>query len=340
MSFFKTTEEFAKYVPVDVNMHFENLSAAIAEADHLYIKALLGDLHDVLLTDYTSNNNVEAGINTMTADNQALLPHVQRALAYYAAYQMVEHVGVMVGSAGIQQVNGRDSQPAPRWKVRDLQLKYINNADRFADELLSYLEDNASGTKYQEWFTDADANTRLSGYIVYSTGIASKYIDINNSRRLFLRLKKRIKHIEENQIKRLICTDQHAALIAQIAANNLTAANEALIEIIEPIIAKKALYLSLPSIRVNVSNEGLHLLSSTDSITRQDQASHDDIKWLMKDLRENEFGFLADEDRLTKFLQDNINDYPLIRDSECYTANAVPRKWVADNDCNNKHFSI
>ena len=337
MILFKTTEEFTQYIPVDVNMNFDLLKPSIEEAEQLYLKDLLGEYYPILLEDYTDNNDVEAGINTMTADNQLLLPYVQRSLAYYAAFLMVEHIGVMVGSAGIQQVIGRDSQPAPRWKIRDLQIKYINSGDRFADRLLEYLENHASETVYQEWFEDENANTAISGVIVHSTTIASKYVDINDSRRVFLRMKKRIKDIEANQIKSLICGDQYEALLADL---NGSPESIALKTKLEPLIAKKALYLTLPQIRVNITNDGLHLLSSAESTVKQDHATHEDIKMLMHDLREGEFGYLADEDTVRKFIQDNISDYPLISASDCYTETAVPRKWVADNDKLNKHFSV
>ncbi len=337
---FKSTVEFARYIPVDINLKFEIIKPSIEEAEQLFIKDLLGDLYAPFLADYTANFTEVA--NGMSEENKALLPYVQRSLAYYAGYLMVEHVGVQVGSSGIQQTVGRDSQPAPRWKIRDLQMKYINSGDRFADDLLSFLEENASPTVYDEWYADIDANTKMSGAIVYSTKVASKYIDINESRRVFLRLKKRITDIETNHIKSLICGDQFEALITAIQTGGiaLTAQVVALIAKLEPLISKKALYLTMPSLRISISNEGIHLLSSGEGSVKQEHATDAQVKMLMDDLRDGEFGYLADEDNLKKFISDNIADYPLIEESACYSATAISRKWVADNDPCNKHFSV
>src|SRR5690606_8363341 len=133
-----------------------------------------------------------------------------------SVYLSVETIGVQMGSSGIKQSFALNPQPAPRWKIRDLQASLVPKGDRFAAWLLEYLEENASPTKYGAWYADMDANTRMSGLSVYSTTVASRYIDINQSRRLFLRLKKRIQQIESSYIRSLICGDQYAELVTQL----------------------------------------------------------------------------------------------------------------------------
>jgi hypothetical protein len=336
---FKSIDEVVKYVPLNANMHFETIKPAIIEAEELFIKELLGEYYAILLADYTDNTN-DAGENVdMNADNLEALPFVQRSLAYYASYLSVENLGVTVGDGGIQQSFSQNSQPAPRWKIRELQASYINKADRFADKLLEFLELNATAIKYGSWFTDASANTKLSGLIVYSTRIASRYIDINDSRRLFLRLRKRIKEIESRLIKSLICSDQYEQLITEIGTSP-SEENQKLLALLEPIISKKALYETIPSLRISINPEGIHLISVTDSTVMQLSATDKEIENLKYSLRDGEFGYLADEEKVKKFIADNIADYPLIADSACYRANPSNLKYVVDNDPRNKHFSV
>jgi hypothetical protein len=341
MSLFQSIPEVRKYIPIDANLPWEDFKPFIDEAEQAYIKGLLGDLYTPFLEDYTTNYNDVEQDNDMSADNKLLLPYIQRALAYYAALQSLPHMGVSVGSTGLQEQFGSNSRPAPRWKMRELQLQYITSADKHADILLQYMEDNASLTKYTEWFNDADANTSISGAIVYKTSIASQHIDINESRRLFLRLKKRIKVIEETDIKRMLCQEQYDELIEQLQADDVTAENQLLIDKLAPYISKKALYLTLPSLRVSVTDEGITMHSSSDGVVQKAAANQKDIETLKCSLKDDEQGYEADWKRFDQFLIDNISDYPLIESSTCYTSKVLTTpKYAPDNNAENKHFSV
>lgn len=336
----KSISELRQYIPVDENMDFATVQPAVEEAEQLYIKDLLGAYYPVYQGLYDTYYASLPAVPTEPL--KSLMPYVQRALAYYTMYLSVENLGVNIGDIGIQQQQGQNSQPAPRWKVRALQLKYLMQADRFADQLLEFLENTASAILYQEWFTDAVANTKMSGAIVYSTKIASKYIDINNSRRVFLRLKKRITEIEQNNVKRLICKDQYEELVTQIKTGSLTSENAALISHLESYISKRALYLTLPAMAVQVSHEGITMFSSNDSVVSEQLAGTRQIEDLMRSLKNAEWnGFDDDENKIRQFIEDNIADYPLIEASPCWTAKADPGpKFVPHNDPVNKHFSV
>lgn len=343
MPLLKAIAEIKEYAMIDANMRFASIKPYIFEAEELFIKPLLGDLYDPFLTDYTDNTDASGGQDPgMSADNKALLPYVQRALVYYSLLLAIDHVGVSVGDMGIQQTMAQNSQPAPRWKVRDLQVQYLTSGDRWADKLLEYLEENAAANKYQQWFDDEAANTKMSGTIVYSTSIASQYIDINESRRVFIRLKKRIKEIERYYIKSIICSDQYEELVTELQAGNVSDPNKSLIAMLEPIIAKKALYLTIPSLRISITDEGITMHSSNDSVVIKSAASKSDVNDLVNNLRKRELnGYEADEDRLRQFIIDNISDYPLIEGSSCWTYQPEDSpKYIPDNDPCNKHFSV
>jgi len=341
MPLFKTTSEVRKYLLVDSNMEFETLLTYINEAEEKFVKSLLGDLYPVLLADYTDHTDAEGNDVNMNPDNLLLLPYVQRALAYYTGYQSVTHIGVSLGEAGIQEQFGANSRPAPRWKTRDLKVEYINQGDQWADSLLEYLEENASPLKYNDWFADEKANTAMQGFIVYKTSIASQYIDINESRRVFLRLKKRIREIEQGEIKRLLCVDQYDEIVTQIKTGSLSANNTALINLLESYISKKALWLTIPSIRVSVTDEGVTIHSSNDSVVQKSSAQEKEVNALLDRLKLGDFGYEGDWQKVEQFIIDNIANYPLIEASTCWTirSTTLPR-YKVDNDPCNKHFSV
>jgi len=336
MPLITTISETKNYLAIDINTRIESLQPFINEAEILYIKPLLGaDFYATLIADYDSD------LTQMTADHQEAMPYIQRALAYYMAYLSVNQMGVNFGDMGIQHQHGENSMPAPQWKVDKLQLNYIQQADVHAEKMLEFLEANASALKYADWYNDLSVNTKLEGWMVNTTRAASMYIDINESRRIFLRLKKRIKEIEAGYIKRLICADQYNALVTEIQSDSVSAENELLIDQLRPIIAKMALYLTIPSLRISIGDQGIMLYSSNDGIITKQSADKEQVKNLLNSLKCEPFGYEADERNMEEFIKDNIADYPLIAASECYTIATDPGPtWRVENSSDNKHFSV
>jgi hypothetical protein len=341
MGLITTIAEFKKYIAIDANTKMATLLPYIEEAEQLYIVDLLGKaFYDEFLPLYTAS--VAAIPVPLSPDNAALLPYIQRCLAYYAQLQALPHLAVTFGDQGIRQHRGEDSDPAPRWQQEKLQFQALKNGDIHADKLLAFLEENASAIKYATWY-GSTANTINSGYIVYGTSTASKHIDINGSRRVFLKLRNKIREIETRTIPKLISQEQYDQLVTELKAGNATEANKALVEKIEPIVCKRALYMQLPFMRVQINENGIFVYSGTDDIIKADKLAGDpDIKILRAQLMdEEEFGYMADENALRQFILDNIDDYPLIKDSTVYTVQPDPGPtWKPTNDPNNKHFSV
>ncbi|GHE64970.1 DUF6712 family protein [Roseivirga thermotolerans] len=336
---FKTTDEIKDYISIDVNTALDSLSPFIREAEILFILPLLGDaMYTTLDEDYNDSENPLS-----TEDNAALMPYVQRCLAYYAGFLSIDELGVNMGDAGIMQTRADNSEPAPKWKVDNLKANRINQADIHAEKLLSYLEKTASVSVLNDWYSST-ANTIAEGRILRTAEQASQYIDINNSRRFFLRMKSRIKEVEESFIMQLIGEDQYSELVTQIKADSLKndAENKALVKKLEPIVAKMALYETLPFIRVQITDQGITIITTNDSTITKMAASDSQVDKLRWQLKQSPLsGFQADIDKLKKFIEDNIDDYPLIEASTAYTSKPDPgpnRPPVIDPT--KKHVSV
>lgn len=339
MSLFKTTAELKTYIAsIDVNTTFATLLPYIKDAEVQFIIPIIGqELYDQINGQY---NTVPA---TLTVDNTALLPYIQKPLAYYAQLLAIDELSVTFGDKGTRDHSSSEhSNPAPRWKQEKLELKLLTKADRQADLLLGFLEKNATASKYSLWFADMQLNTKMSGVILYNTALASKYIDINESRRIFLRLKKYIKDVEGSIIKKLIGSAQYDLLVSQLQTlTTIPTASANLLAKLEPIIAKRALFNALPLMRVSKGeNGGLFLYSGTDELLKH-LATELDVKAFMKALQSGDFGYESDEQELKQFIDDNINLYPDIKASTAYTSKAVPGpSFVPENSEDYKHFSV
>lgn len=340
MSLITTIAEFKKYIAIDGNTKIVTLLPYIEEAEQLYLVELLGQaFYDELLPLYKSSMLPEDAV-PLSEDNAALLPYIQRCLAYYSQLQAMLHLSSTFGEHGIRQERGEDNDPAPRWLQDKMQFHALKNGDIHADKLLAFLEEKSTVSKYGTWYASS-ANTRNSGCIVYSTAIASRHIAINDSRRVFRQLKNTIREIETRSIPKLIGQDQYDELVLQLKTDTLTNANRNLIDKLEPLICKRALSIRLPFMRVNVFDGGIFLYSGNDESLKPTLASDADIKTLRLQLMDGEFGYMADEQEVRQFILDNINTYPLIKASPVYTVQPDPGPtWESKNDPNNKFFAV
>jgi hypothetical protein len=348
MSLITTIAEFKKYIGIDANTHIESLQPFIDEAEQLYLVPLLGRAFYDQLVPLYSASILEDGV-ALDADNTALMPYIQRCLAYYAQLHAIPHLSVTFGDLGMRQHRGEDSDGAPRWKEEKLMYNALKNGDLHADKLLEYLEANATVSKYAAWYAST-ANTINSGNIVYNTSVASRHISINESRRIFLQLRNKIREIETRYISKLISKAQYDDLVVQLKANTVSPAYRSLLDKLEPIICKRALHAQLQFMRLQISGTGLFVYSGTDELIKLGQlATPDDIELLKEQLEggceeqdaKHLFGYKDDEAELRQFILDNIETYPIIKASRVYTVQPSPGPtWESLNDCNNKHFSV
>lgn len=328
---------------MDGNAKMATLEPFIRDCEVTYIIPLIGpDLYNELNSAY--NASLLPGGAALSPALTELLPYVQRPLAHYVVYTALPQLAVTFGEMGIRQHRADESDPAPRWLIEKLQFNAIKSADTSADQLLSFLEENAAAGVYNSWFA-SDYNTKNSGFIVFSTAIASKYLDINNSRRMFLKLRGKMREIETRMIPKLISQPQYDALTAALRANNLTAAQSALIEKLEPIICKRALYMQFQFLRVQITDNGLFIYSGTDDLYKLGQLATDaDIKILKTQLMGGslgEMGYLNDEEELKSFINTNIANYPLIEQSTVYTIKRDPGPtWAPKNSADDKFYAV
>lgn len=337
MSLITTITEFKKYIAIDGNTKIATLQPFINEAEQLYIKGLLGPaFYEAYLPLYTAS--VASSPTPLTPANAALLPYIQRCLAYYAQWLSIDQVSITYGEQGMRTHRADESDTAPRWMQEKLQFNAMRNGDTHADKLLEFLENNAAD--YTAW-RDSAANTKKSGVIVYNATIAGKHIKINNSRRIYLKLYQTIVNVEQRIIKKLVGEEQYTDLVAKLKAGTaFSTAEAALVAKLEPIIAKRALYHELPLMRVSITDAGLFTYSGLDELHKY-FASDADVKALRQELKDGEFGYLADERELEQFMEDNIDDYPFMIDSEAYTVQPAPGPtFTPKNDPCNKHFIV
>lgn len=333
MPLISTIAELRNYISIDANAKIKTFMPYIQEAEEVYIIDLLGKaFYDELVTMY--NNQA-----VLDADYTALFQYLQRCLSYYTQLLAIPHLAVSFGDNGMRQNRSDESDTAPRWVQEKLLFNALKNGDIHADKLLEFLETKSSAIKFSTWYS-SEANTKNSGYIVYATSVANKHISINNSRRVFLTLRQKLREIETRLIPKLIGSAQYSELVSQLKANNVSNENASLLGKIEPIVCKRALSMQLPFMSVQINENGIFIYSGTDDLFKLGQLAGDaQVKTLCQQLKDGELGYLSDEQELRQYILDNIDLYPLIKTSGVYTVQPDPGPtWRPINDSNSTHF--
>ncbi len=330
MALLKTIEEIKKYVAIDANTDIESILPYIEDAEEQFIKDLISEpMYEAISTQYNADPQ------TLSAEYLALLPYIHRSLAHYAMFLWVNVGGVSLSDTGINTHTSNNSMPAPQWRVDKLEKSLLLSGDTHAEKLLQYLEGHK--TDYPLWTASA-AYTLTTGLFINSAMDFSRFVTISDSRRLFLKLKPYIEYAEQLKIKKLICKDLFAELKTQIEGNTLTAANIELLNKIRPLVARLALLKAIPELRITIGEKGIYIVSYSDSINSKAAASDTQVKALIMNLTEMAGAYTED---IKALLENDIDNYPLYRDSPCYTSRPDPGpSFIPENDGCNKHFSV
>lgn len=178
--FFKTLEELQQCVKVNADTTVESLTPYIAIAQEKYLPTYLGTtLYNSLLNYYNDDNAVD------NADYNGILPYIQRALANYALYHATDHFNVYFGDSGFTTAASNNMVPASKERVALYKQSCLDLAHEGIEQLLNYLELNK--TDFDEW-VQSSASTINTRFTLRTAVQYSNFVDINNSRLVFIKI--------------------------------------------------------------------------------------------------------------------------------------------------------
>ncbi len=304
MAVFNSTEELKAFVPM-IHKHFSwdnDLKPMSELAADVYVKQLMGGEYQLLETAF--------GDSSLSTEQAALLPYVQKAVAWYTYMDIHDSHRISMSNQGAQQASSSDgtSQPASHYAISDSKFFAAKRADLYADELLEFLELNVND--YPTWKASS-AYTQMYSSLLWNTDQLNQYVDAGNSRRLFVRMRSDILYIQDRDIKPLLGDTLYTSLVSEVQAQHTTAISTeslALIKLVRPYLARQALIEAIPALRVQVENGGIHFLTYDGPATKtRETATNEGVRAFSLKLKEQAEG---DFSALAKFLDDNSDTYP------------------------------
>ena len=313
------TNFLAHYTGANRSMAFDELLPGIGQAVERFVLQYIGPEIYEALCDYFDTPTSE------TDDKDTALRLLQNTVAYYTAYHVLPERNGFISSMGmVQNTPTGGSTPMPQWAYKELRWDLLQNADKFLDRLLAHLEKMVADgvTWFDTWKTSDTYKVTGSAYF-RQNGDMERYLNTQGSRRAFLSLIKYFREIEEELIAPILCTDLSEELAEQLAANDLSTQNKALLPYIRKAVANLGLLAAIPHHRIVIDGDGFRVVSQTDQ--------YDDRRNQTNSIHENAIVALSQEAErkgnkaladLQSFLKANETTYTLWADSPC---NAKPR---------------
>ncbi|MGB0521429.1 MAG: DUF6712 family protein [Flammeovirgaceae bacterium] len=319
---FNTIEEFQQYIPVNKSFRLDRLTTFITQVEEAFIKPILGKaLFDRLQAAYA--------LSATDPLHLALLAKVQLPIAFLAWHRYVPFGQVQFSDAGFRNAQGDDFRSASKWQIEKIEAGSLNDGYTFLEQLLQFLEENA--LDYPDW--DYADNHQ---FLISNAKAFNQEVFINESRLIFLKMLPQMKRIERH-IRSQISKAQFNDLKAKVAdpTTHWTDLEAELLEYIQNAVAHLTYAASIRSLPLEVDGKQLTIFNNQflSDFDPKVQPDVDLLAYLERQHREQGEESLQ---AAIYLMHMNIDDFPLYRDSNCYT----PPEEELDIDIQDSGFFI
>jgi hypothetical protein len=302
------------YPDINRQMAWSEMETYIRQAAMKNLLPYVGPVLADLATKYDTTT-------VLSPAQQLTLELLQDSLAYYAIYHALPQKNVSINSMGVNQNTPTDgtAQPASQWSWKNARWAALENGDLFLDLALAQMERQVQADDdYYNLWKNSDAYTNEMSDFFRNTEDLDKYLNIKKSRRSFLSIIKYIKEVEEEVIKRELCTAQYQALVDGLKEGDLSTENKLLLQKVRKVAAYRGLYEAIPHHRIVIDGDGFRVVSQSDMFDdRRNQTNnvHESAIIALSEKVKNSADKYMKE--LKTFLNEFKDDYPLWRDSDC-----------------------
>ncbi len=242
------------------SMAFDELLPGIGQAVERFVLPYIGpEIYNALCNYFDAPTDE-------TEDKDTALRLLQHTVAYYTAYHVMPERNGFISSMGmVQNTPQGGSVPMPQWAYKELRWNVLENADSYLDLLLAHLEKMvAEGVPFFDTWKDSETYKVTGSAYFRQTSDMERYLNTQGSRRAFLSLIKYFREVEEELIAPILCTDLSEELAEQLAENDLSEENKALLPYIRKAVANLGLLAAIPHHRLVIDGDGFRVVSQTD----------------------------------------------------------------------------
>ena len=303
---FRSIEEFQEYIPVNKAFTLKLIAKYLVQAEQEYIKPVLGAaLYTQLKANFVADVTDERHL--------ALLHQVRLITSSLAFHRYLPFNTVQFSDSGARVVQDENYRSASKWQIEKIEDSTEQDGFDFIEELILFLEENRAD--YPNWDF---ANTRQ--YFIVSATAFNEEVYINNSRLLYLKLLPQLKRVER-QVRSRISKNLFNDLKGKQLDTDYqwTEWESELMEYLRTAIANLTFAGAVRTLPVEIEGKRLSIFNN-QFISDFDPKVQPDADVLGYMVRQHQEQGEESLQSAIYFMEMNIEEFPLYRDSECYTA--------------------
>ncbi len=332
-NFFKDIEDLQTIFP-QISGSFDEMMTYVSTAEEVYMVDHLSQaFYDEMITALEAVNYV---LTDLTTAQQAVVKHLRKASAYYGTYKAAPYINMHMGNGGAMEHSSGETSGIRMWVFNAAQGSSIKDADLFMDKALAVME--ATPDSYTTWKTSS-AFTKFKKYFITNADDFREkgLVDISGSRRTYLRLVPFMAKCELQYVIPCIGETLFATIKAKLLAGTaLDAYETALMDnYIYPALAHYTIYTGAPNLNLDISANGIRIVSTEDGIKGMKRDEKAYAEWRMQMLGDAK-NYLS---RAKKYLddnEDNIADYA----NDDAAENNTPDYTIPDNSLSNSSVML
>jgi hypothetical protein len=293
-------EKVKEYVGMNTNERIDIFTSHIDHAEHKFIKPVLGK------TLYEAVESYATGSDSTTEEKyDRILNYIERASAFFTYMIAIPFFDVVHTRQGFGVVQTQGVAPASKERVAALKQAVTDGAYDAIENLLEILEEHID--EYEEWQA-SDAYSLQYDYLVHNAKTLTKHTPGYEDRQLFLLLRPFIKDAERIDIVPHLSSEYIDTLKERVKDNDEQVADVAILTDIHAACANFAISRALPSLYTHLSSKGITVpVNSATEIS---------VERLARQFENKAKTYL---NLVINYVIENIDQYPLIKESSVYT---------------------
>ena len=246
---FETFDDIKPYVSgANVNNDIETLQGYIDTAADEYLVQYLGR---TFFDDFKEKYNT----NSLSANEQALLPYIQRPLAHFTYYLFACDGGLILDDSGITTAENATQKRPAQWQVRDFKNNRLKNAWSALQSMLQFMWTNKAN--YTTWRDSAERKD-LWRCVIWESSRFSKYRTIDgygtlNALRPYMRM------AIDYDITANLGADFTSEILQWLETGGTNADFDLLLPYIERCLVFKSLYKASQDLPLQIKATGVYI---------------------------------------------------------------------------------
>lgn len=223
ISIFNDFSEIKKYISANANNELATLEPYINDAARDYLIPVLGQQEWNLM--------LENMPDSLTAEQQSLLPFIHNVLANFGYYLFADDGSINLSDSGLYRLEDEQSKSPYQWQVRKFQDRRWLNGWNALEALAQFLYQNIDD--YDLWAASIERDN-YNELLVWNTYQFKQFYRIQSLGVLWS-LHPQIKEVQ-NDLKNMITATLFNSVMDNIMAANITEANANLLPYLQRVV--------------------------------------------------------------------------------------------------------